>query len=48
MRLFDFLHNRRYDGDIDGLIYRIEIDQRLSAVAAGLKVAFLILLVISR
>ena len=37
----------RYE-DIDGLVYRIEIDQRLLAVAAGLKVAILILLVISR
>lgn len=39
---------RRYDGDIDGLIYRVEIDQRLLAVAAGLKLAMLLLLLFWR
>jgi len=37
---------RRFDGDIDGLIYRVEIDQRLMAIAAALKVAILILFVL--
>lgn len=45
-RWWEWWDGRRFDGDIDGLIYRVEVDQKLMAVVAGLKVAILILFVL--
>lgn len=43
-----FAWHKLSDGDLDQIAYRIEVDQRILAVTAGLKVAAILLLLFWR